>query len=270
MVDGVRGLPLSRAPLIGEARRRARQRRALVAVAAVSLVAGGGAAAAILSSSSSGAAYVPTRPSRAAVAASVGDLIQPRRSGRTGVWVPEPWKVQVRGLRTPLPRFAVMVFLRNGSGEPVTLEHVGAVVSAASRLRQIGARVGLLVPGVCITGPCYRTSPGVDAAAGPFGAERFSPLRIPPGQTAQGQLNFEIRACTSRPRVEAVSVRRITVVYRLPQGTEIRQHVALKEGLPQLAVNPASPRTGALLPSGRLGNAGAVDFGAITTRACSR
>ena len=254
MLAHIPRLPLSLDPLIAEAKRRARQRRFRVAVAAL-LVAAAGAGAGIVAFSSY-SSYVATRPIQAAAGASVTGLFQPT-------------KLLQGGRRIPSPYFGITVFLRNGSAEPVTLEGVRAVLSGRAALRQIGTKFSLFMPEVCPPGSFCQINMDVGGADAhrPFGAERFSPLSVPPGHTAQGQLNFRIAACTGRSLQEAVSIRKITVVYRLPDGTQIHQHPRLRVGFPP---DPVVSSTGAAeawtgtLPNNHLASA----IGNITTRAC--
>jgi len=246
-------LPFSLYPLIAEARRRARQRRVLF-TAVVALVAGGGAGA-VLSIRSSDSSYVPTRPARAAVGASVTGFHQQTRL----VW----------GGHIPRPHFGIVVFLRNGSGQTVTVGGVRAVLRAHLPLRQTGTRFGLYAPEVCPPGSfcSINSALGGPKAARPFGAHPFSPLRIPPGHTAEGQVNFRISSCTGRELREAVSLLNLIVAYRLPDGTQIHQLVPLKAGTPAAGVvssaREASGWTGALPDEQLVG-----PVGEITTTAC--
>ena len=51
--------------------------------------------------------------------------------------------------RVPLPYFGVLVFFRNASAKPVTLERVRLVLRTRSPMRQIGTRWSLFAPEVC-------------------------------------------------------------------------------------------------------------------------
>jgi len=170
-----------------------------------------------------------------------------------------------------LPYFGIAVFLRNGSGEPVTLERVRAVLGARSPLRQIGTRFSLFTPEVCTPGMFCQINwaLGGFSAFRPFGAQPFAALRVPPGHTARGQLNFRIVGCAGGRRSgEAVSLRKIIVVYGLSNGTQIHQRVQVKAGFPKAVVNStsaASSWTGTL-DAHRLRGA----LGTITTNACQR
>lgn len=261
MTDQGLGLPFRLDPLIAEARRRAKGRRVLIAVAIV-LVVGGGAGS-FVSFGSSGPAYVPVRPVDAAIRASVDSFSQLMRPSGVSY--------------SPLPYFAITVYLRNGSRDPVTLERVRAVASARSSLRQIGTRFfGLYKPYVC---PPQTRHPdclgsGDPATQPPFRAESFTPVTVPPGHTTEAQLNFRILGCTSGPLKEAVSIKKITVVYRLPQGKQIHQRPSLRVGPPAVTTvystaAAANPWPGAL-PSGNLRPAYVLDFGEVTTTACHR
>jgi hypothetical protein len=229
-------LPFSLDPLIAEAKRRARQRRALVAVA-VLLVAGG--AAAFVASSSPGVATGP-RPIESAVVASV-------------IGNPEqPGQLRLDGTRIYSPRFGIAVILRNGSRGPVTLERVRAVLRAHWSVGQIGARFKSWKQAKsCVQGFV------IGCSTRPIAAERPSPMRVAPGDQVLAQLNFRFLTCSRREAQAALSAKEITVVYRLPDGTQIRQHAPFMLGNfePGRFSHPRSPSN---------------KFGRIATRPCHR
>lgn len=209
---------------------------------------------------SSASPYTPTRPAQAAVEASVAGAAQPTSPKGGGV---------------PLPYFGITVFLRNASGEPITVERVHAVFGASSpALRQIGAGFNLFKPELCRPGTFCQINwvlGGGDFSPGsvPAKAEPLSPLTVPPGHTAEGQLNFRILGCTGRFG-EAVAVRKLNIVYALPNGSQILQHPRLRAAHPPERVvtsaGAADAWTGGTLPNRQL--TGLV--GAIKTNACHR
>jgi hypothetical protein len=224
-------------PLIAEAKRRARQRRVLVAVV-VLLVAAAGAGAAIVASSSPG--VTPgQRPIQAAIVASV-------------IGPPEQPSQLRDGTRIFSPRFGIAVVLGNGSREPVTLERVRAVLNAHWPVGQIGARFKLWKHAES----CVQSFV-VACTARPIAAARPSPLRVPPGHQVLAQLNFRFLACSRREAQAVLSVQKITVVYRLRNGNQIRQHAPFVLGY----AFPARVRRPRSLPN---------KFGRIATRPCHR
>jgi hypothetical protein len=245
-------------PLIAEAKLRARRRRVLFVVALVFATAAG-AAAMIASSRSPGPAFVPTRPSSAAVQASVADFHQSTQLAPRG----------------PIPYFGVRVSVRNASGKPITLERIRLDLSARSRLRQIGTRWGLFAPEVCtqqMISCQINWALGEPSTTRPYGVERPAPLRVPPGHTAVTQLNFFV-PCTSRSHQETVSVQKSsTILYSLPNGTEIHQQAPPRPGHSishfgaVVGSAAAAKAWTAALPGSPLNGM----IGQITTHACHR
>jgi hypothetical protein len=238
-------LPFALDPVIAEAK-RARQRRLLIAVAIVLVV--GGVGAAVIASNSSAVATGP-RPTRSAfVASEFGQsLVQP--SGPVGVFA---------------PRFGISVVVGNGSAQPVTLERVRAVLSARhSPVDQIGTRFTPWKQ----AGSCARGDFPV-CAVRPIAAQHPSPLRLAPGHQALVQLNFRLLTCTPRQVQETLSLEKLTAIYRLPNGTQIRQNppVLSGYGYPALVRRLHSlPKNQAFAPLG-----GVTAFGKVTTRPCHR
>jgi hypothetical protein len=252
-------------PLIAEAKRRARQRRVLLA-AAVVLVVAAGVGVARVAFASSGSSFAPTRPASSAVQAGGAGFHQATRL--------------VPGVpRVPVPYFGIALYLRNASGETVTLDGVRLLLSPRSPLRQIGTRWSLYRPEVCHPGWSCPLFPlpvlgygSQGTTVRPYGAVRASPLRVAPGHTAWTQLNFRIVGCTSRSLQEAVSVVKTTIVYTLPNGTRIRQHGpprprhTVRRMFPVFASEGAANAWTGALPGSQL--AGPV--GEITTTPCQR
>jgi hypothetical protein len=219
------------------------------------LIAAAGAGAALVASTSSGA-----RPLQAAL---------------------EPAVIEAPAEHTVGPgkpaRFGIVIGLTNGSRQPVTLEGVRAALTARSRLRQIATRFkpynykswvvcpgNTGMPGLCIPPGQFGSS------LAPDGAKPPSPLRVLPGREALVQLTFQNRTCTIRPMKESVSIRKITFVYRLPNGTRIYQHPRLPLSVP--AVTVFRPLTTAAMPAhpGEPASRRAHTVGWVTTNPCHR
>lgn len=215
-------LPFALDPLIAEAKRRTRQRRALVALPVV-LVVAGGTVASVVTLGSPGAATGP-RPVRSAVVGSLfGGVEQP--TGPIGVVA---------------PRFGIPFIVGNGSSEPVVLESLRAALGSPTGphvpVIEIGARFSLWRPKKCaaragspIPGYCGLNF-DVPFATRPIAAERPTPVRLAPGHRALVQLNFRFLGCSRRLAREALSVQRLTAVYRLPHGHQITQEAPFMAG----------------------------------------
>jgi hypothetical protein len=222
-------LPFSLDPLVAEAKRRMRRRRLLIAVVAMLLLGGGGAAGVILAS---GSAYVATRPIGAALVKSriVGAGGVPYHGHRVLVQIGVPTIVNV----VPGATFAIAVIVTNKTAAPITLEGAEAPLSHRSPLRQIGTRLAAYTPFVC---PPGASCPFIDPIGQPpYGAERPVPLTVAPGHTALAQLNLQFRNCSPATGA-AQTTRRITVVYRTPDGTTVHQRLGLGDSTPQLRPN---------------------------------
>jgi hypothetical protein len=237
-------LPATLDPLIAEAKQRAKQRRFLFAVA-LALVVGGSAAAIIASRP---AVATGPRPTGSAVVASDFGMSLVQARGPVGVFA---------------PRFGIAVVVGNGSAEPVVLERVRMTLGARhSPVEQIGTR---FTPWKNAKGCATGDFP--ICATRPIEARRPSPLRLAPGHQALVQLNFRLLTCTLRPIPEALSLEKITAVYRLPDGTQIDQQPPLLAGYgyPTRVRGLGSlPNNQAFAPLG-----GITTFGKVTTRACN-
>lgn len=238
MTSHVLRLPASLDPLIAEAKRRARQRRVLVAVTGVVVVGVGIGAAFVASGSSNGASRLG--PSNAVAVEPVGGNIeQPNGPNPPGA---DPGVFS--------PRFGIGVVVANGSKEPIILERVDAVLHSWSPLGQIGARFKHWKPPTCVspTGLPCTTFP--ITAERPISAERPTPLRVAPGHEALVQLNFRLLTCTRREAQEPISLLKLAVFYRLPNGTQIQQDPPFLNGY--------------------VGGGPGLPLGHITTRPCRR
>jgi hypothetical protein len=218
--------------LIAATKRHARQHRVVLAVA-VAVVGGGGAAGAILSSGSS--SYVATRPIAAALVKS--PLVGAGEThGRALVQLGVPTILRF----IPRATFAIAVIVTNKAGAPITLERAQAILPRHSPLRQIGTRLTAFKPFVCPPGAlCPATDP---IGPGPYGVPgRPLPLTVAPGHEALAQLHFQFAPCWSKTLRKSATVRRVTVVYRSPDGRAIHQPIALGRSTPQLTGTPARP-----------------------------
>lgn len=250
MTARVLRLPFSLDPVIAEAKRRARRRRVLVAMTVV-LVVGAVGGGLVASRSSTGAAG--PRPAQAAAVASVyGRIEQPNGLNPPG---PDPGVFS--------PRFGILVLVANGSDEPITLERVQAVLHSWTPVGQIGSRFKVWKPPPGCVGPaglpCTQVPP---AAERPVSAERPSPLRIAPRHQVLVQLNFRLLTCTRRESQEPVSLQKLTVLYRLPNETQVEQHAPFMLGY----TYPALVRRPGSLPENQIFG----PFGYIMTRPCHR
>ena len=235
-MDGIRSaqpssLQLRLGPLIAAARRQAR-RHAVLLAAAVVAVGGGGVAARILTSGSS---HAPTRSIEAALVRS------PYVAAGQGHGHP----VVQGGIPTilrfvPGATFAIAVVVTNKAGAPITLQRAQAILPPNSPLRQIGTRLLAFKPFVCPTGamcPLYEP-----LGPGPYGVSvRPLPLGVAPGSEALAQLHFQFVPCWSKTLRAGATVRRVTIAYRSPDGTVIRQHLRLGDSIPQLTGTPTRP-----------------------------
>ncbi len=219
-------LRLRSRPQVVAARRFARRHRVLLAVAVVVVLGGGGAAGAILASGSS---YVATRPIGAALVKSriVGAGGLPYHRRRVLVQIGVPTIVNF----VPGATFAIAVIVTNKAAAPITLERTEALLSRRSPLRQIGTRLIAYKPFVC---PPGASCPFIDPIGRPpYGAERPVPLTVAPGHAVLAQLNLQFRNC-SPVAGGAPATKRVTVVYRTPDGTTVQQRLALGDSTPQL------------------------------------
>jgi hypothetical protein len=232
MALGIPGLPLSLDPLIAEAKRRTRHRRLLLLAVAVLALGGGGAAVAILASSSS---YVATRPINAGL---VKSPLVGAAQGAGNPVVQEGVPTIVRFV--PRGTFAIAVIVANKAGAPITLERATAILSSASPLHQIGTRLIAFKPFVC---PPGASCPFMDPIGqGPYGvAARPAPLTVAPGQSALAQMHFKLAPCWSNTFRKGATVRRVTLLYRGPDGTAFRQRVGLGDSVTELTRVPARP-----------------------------
>jgi hypothetical protein len=199
----------------------------LFAVAVVVVLGGGGAAGAILASGSS---YVATRPIGAALAKSpvVGSAGLPYHGHQVLVQIGVPTRVNF----VPAATFAIAVIVTNKAGAPITVEQARATVSRRSPLHQIGTRLIAYKPFVC---PPGASCPYIDPIGEPpYGAERPVPLTVAPGHQALAQLHFQFNPCSPVGGASAPTTKRVTVVYRTPDGTIVRQRLALGDSTPQL------------------------------------
>jgi hypothetical protein len=132
------------------------------------------------------------------------------------------------------------------------LERVRAVLTAHWPVGQIGERFKPWNQAEsCVQGFV------IGCSTRPIAAERPSPLRVAPGHQVLAQLNFRFLACSRREAQAALSVEKMTVVYRLPDGTRIRQHAPFMLGNiePGRFSRPRSP---------------SYEFGRVATRPCHR
>jgi hypothetical protein len=216
---------------IAAAKRYAGRHRVLLA-AAVVVLCGGGAAGAILASGSS---YVATRPIGAALVKSpvVGSAASPYHRRRVLVQIATPTILNF----VPGATFAIAVIVTNKASASITLERTRAVLSRRTPLRQIGTRLIAWKPFVC---PPGAFCPAIDPIGDPpYGtAERPVPLTVAPGHEALAQLHFQFRDCSPVAGASAPTTKRVTVVYRTPDGTTIRQRLALGVSTPQLTRIP--------------------------------
>lgn len=212
-------------PLVGAAREYAGRHRVLLA-AVVVVVGGGAAAGGILATRSS---YVATRPIHAALVRWVGGAGSSHRKVIVQIGVPTIVRF------VPHATFAISFYLRNQAGAPVTVERVRAALPTRAPLRQVGTRLWAAAPFVCRSGSCPYIDP---IGSPPYGAERPVPLTVAPGHWALARLDFQFAACTSRPG-ERGTARKITIVYRTPDGTLIHQRLALGNSTPHLIRTPS-------------------------------
>jgi hypothetical protein len=223
-------LPFALRPVIAGAKRGARRHPFLLA-AVVGLVggAGAGAAGAILASGSS---YTATRPLQAALVKS-GLVGAGQTHGRVLVQVGVPTILHYVSGAT----FAIAVIVTNRAGAPITLERARAILPRHSPLRQIGTRLIAFKPFVC---PPGASCPQIDPIGpGPYGVPaRPRPLSVAPGHDALAQLHFRFVPCGSRALRAGATVRRVTVVYRSPDGTFNRQRLRLGDSTPELTGVP--------------------------------
>jgi hypothetical protein len=219
--------------LTAAARQYARRHRVLLCVVVVVVVVGGGAAAgAILSLGSS---YVATRPIGAALVKS--PLVGAGEThGRALVQIGVPTIVRF----IPRAAFALAVIVTNKAGAPITLERARAILPRQSPLRQIGTRLTAFKPFVC---PPGALCPFIDPIGpGPYGvAARPLPLTVEPGHQGLAQLHFQFAPCWSKTFRKGAAVRKVTLLYRSPSGTAIRQRLRLGDSVPKLTGIPAQP-----------------------------
>jgi hypothetical protein len=236
-MDGGSAQPLPPRPGFGSptaaARQYVRRHRVLLAVVVVVVVLGGGVAAgAVLLSGSS---YVATRPIGAALVKSrlVG---AGQTHGRVLVQIGVPTIVRF----IPRATFALAVIVTNKAGAPITLERARAILPRQSPLRQIGTRLTPFKPFVC---PPGANCPFIDPIGpGPYGVPaRPIPLTVEPGHEALAQLHFQFAPCWSKTFGRGATVRRVTVLYRSPDGTAIRQRLPLGDSVPKLTGIRAQP-----------------------------
>jgi len=230
-MDGATAQPLSLRlrlrPQIAAARRFVGRHRVLLAVAVVVVLGGGGAAGAILAS---GPSYVATRPIGAALVKSpvVGSGGVPYHRQRVLIQIGVPTIVNF----VPGATFAIAVIVTNKAGAPITLERAHAVVSRRSPLHQIGTRLIAYKPIVC---PPGASCPFRDPIGNPpYGAERPVPLTVAPGHEALAQLNLQFSNCSPVAGASAPTTKRVTVVYRTPDGTTVQEQLALGDSTPRL------------------------------------
>jgi hypothetical protein len=218
--------------LTAAARQYARRHRVLLAVVVVVVVGGGAAAGAILLSGSS---YVATRPIGAALVKS--PLVGAGQThGRALVQIGVPTIVRF----IPRATFALAVIVTNKAGAPITLERARAILPRRTPLRQIGTRLTAFKPFVC---PPGAFCPFIDPIGpGPYGVSaRPLPLSVAPGHEALAQLHFRFAPCWSKTFGRGATVRRVTLLYRSPDGTAIRQRIRLGDSVPKLTDIPAQP-----------------------------
>lgn len=132
----------------------------------------------------------------------------------------------------PGATFALAVIVTNKAGAPVTLEGAAADVLPHSPLRQIGTRLIAFTPRVCPQGAsCPFFNP---IGSPPYGAEIPVALRVEPGHEALLQLHFKFRECSPATGVRVPTTTRVTVTYVTPDGSRVRQPLALADSTPQL------------------------------------
>lgn len=229
--------PVSPRPGFGSqtaaARQYARRHRVLLAVVVVVVVVGGGAAAGTILLS--GSSYKATRPIGAALVKSrlVG---AGQTHGRALVQGGVPTIVRY----IPRATFAIAVIVTNKAGAPITLERARAILPRHSPLRQIGTRLAAFTPFVCPPGAmCPFHDP---IGPGPYGVSaRPVPLGVAPGHEALAQLHFQLAPCWSKTFRRGATVRRVTLLYRSPDSTAIRQRLRLGDSVPKLTGVPAQP-----------------------------
>ena len=221
-------------PQIASASRFVGRHRVLLAVAVVVLLGGGGAVGAIFVSGSS---YVATRPIGAALVKSrvVGSGGFPYHHHRVLVQIGVPTRVNF----VPGASFAIAVIVTNKAGAAVTVEQARAIVWRRSPLRQIGTRLLAYKPFVC---PPGASCPYIDPIGEPpYGtAERPVPLTVAPGHQALAQLHFKFNPCSPVAGRSAPTTKRVIVVYRTPDGTSVRQRLALGDSTPRLTRIPST------------------------------
>jgi hypothetical protein len=229
--------PLSRrgfGSLTAAARQYTRRHRIILAVVVVVVLVGGGAAAgAILLSGSS---YVATRPIGAALVKSRLVGAGQTRGRRALVQIGVPTIVRY----IPRATFAIAVIVTNRAGAPITLERAHAILPRHSPLRQIGTRLTAFKPSVC---PPGANCPFIDPIGpGPYGVSaRPLLLSVAPGHEALAQLHFQFAPCWSKTFRRGATVRRVTLLYRSPDGTAIHQRLRLGDSIPRLIGIPPQP-----------------------------
>jgi hypothetical protein len=147
--------------------------------------------------------------------------------------------------------FAIAVIVANKAGAPISLERVTAILSSPSPLHQIGTRLIAFKPFVC---PPGASCPFIDPIGpGPYGvAARPAPLTVEPGQSALAQMHFRLAPCWSKTLRKGATVRRVTVLYRGPDGTAFRQRLGLGDSAPELTGIPARPTCRSQPSAGRV------------------
>jgi hypothetical protein len=139
----------------------------------------------------------------------------------------------------PGATFAIAVIVTNKAGAPIKLERTRAVLSRRSPLRQIGTRLIAYKPAVC---PPRASCPFIVPIGNPpYGtAERPVPLTVAPGHTALAQLHFRFNPCTPQVGGSVPTTKSVIVMYRTPDGSIVRQRLALGHSTPKLAhISPA-------------------------------
>ena len=210
--------------------RYARRHRILLVVGATAVVVGAVAAGVLLRS---GSPYVARRPINAGLVKSPlvgaaqgtgGPLLQ--------IGVPTIVRFVPRGT------FAIAVIVTNKAAAPITLERATAILPRHSALHQIGTRLVAFKPPVCPRGAhCPFWNP---IGPGPYGvAASPVPLTVAPGHSALAQLNFQLAPCWSNTVRASATARSVTVVYRSPDGTAVRQRLGLGDSIPKLTGVPA-------------------------------
>jgi hypothetical protein len=219
---------------VASATRFAGRHRVLLALAVVVVLGGGIAAGAILASRSS---YAATRPIGAALVKSpvVGSGALPYHHHRVLVQIGVPTIVNF----VPGATFAIAVIVTNKAGAPVTLERARAALPSRSPLRQIGARLIAFKPFVC---PPGASCPFIDPIGEPpYGAEQPVPLTVGPGHEALVRLDFRFASCRSKSLHTSATVRKVTLLYRSPDGAAIHQRLRLGDSVPQITGAPVQP-----------------------------